>query len=63
VALALGLGAGWLVVVDLFEFAWLPDWGRVLSVLGGGVLLVMVLAVAGSLSVLRTRPAEALRAL
>lgn len=63
VALALGGGTAWLVVVKLFEFDWAPDWGRVLAVLGGGVLLVMVLAVAGSLSVLRTRPAEALRAL
>lgn len=63
VALALGLGAGWLVIVQLFEFTWSPDWGRVLGVLAGGAGLVMVLAVAGSLSVLRTRPAEALRAL
>jgi len=63
VALLLGGGTAWLVVVELFEFEWTPDWGRVFAVLGGGVALVMVLAVAGSLSVLRTRPAEALRAL
>ncbi|GEN99077.1 glycosyl transferase family 1 [Novosphingobium sediminis] len=63
VALALGGGTAWLVVVKLFEFDWSPDWTRVLGVLGGGVLLVLVLAVAGSLSVLRTRPAQALRAL
>ena len=63
VALALGGGTAWLVIVELFEFDWAPDWGRVFVVLGGGVALVMVLAVAGSLSVLRTRPAEALRAL
>ena len=63
VALALGGGTAWLVVVKLFEFDWSPDWGRVFAVLAGGVALVMVLAVAGSLSVLRTRPAEALRAL
>ncbi len=63
VALVLGCGAGWLVVVQLFEFTWAPYWPRVLGVLGGGVGLVMVLAVLGSLSVLRTRPAEALRAL
>ncbi len=63
VALALGGGTAWLVIVELFEFDWAPDWGRVFAVLAGGVALVMVLAVAGSLSVLRTRPAEALRAL
>ena len=63
VALALGGGTAWLVVVKLFEFDWAPDWGRVFAVLGGGVALVLILAVAGSLSVLRTRPAEALRAL
>lgn len=63
VALVLGGGTAWLVVVKLFEFDWAPDWGRVFAVLAGGVALVLVLAVAGSLSVLRTRPAEALRAL
>jgi len=63
VALLLGCGTGWLVVVELFEFTWSPDWPRVLGVLAGGVGLVLVLAVTGSLSVLRTRPAEALRAL
>jgi putative ABC transport system permease protein len=63
VALLLGCGAGWLVVVELFEFSWAPDWARVAGVLAGGTGLVMVLAVLGSLSVLRTRPAEALRAL
>lgn len=63
VALVLGGGTAWLVVVKLFEFDWSPDWGRVFAVLAGGVALVMGLAVAGSLSVLRTRPAEALRAL
>ncbi len=63
VALLLGCGAGWLVVVELFEFSWAPNWPRVAGVLAGGTGLVMVLAVLGSLSVLRTRPAEALRAL
>ncbi|BEU99664.1 ABC transporter permease [Novosphingobium olei] len=64
-AVALGLGTltGWLVMTRLFEFAWLPDWPRVLGVLGAGVALVLVLALAGSLSLLRTRPAQALREL
>jgi putative ABC transport system permease protein len=63
VALALGMGAAWGVIVGLFEFEWLPDWGRILGVLGAGVALVIVLALAGSLSLLRTRPAQVLREL
>ncbi|WP_298281935.1 FtsX-like permease family protein [Novosphingobium sp.] len=62
-ALALGSGVAWAVVVLLFEFDWLPDWPRILSVLGAGVGLVMVLAVGGSLGLLRTRPAQVLREL
>jgi len=63
VSLALGMGAGWLIIVELFDFEWLPDWRAVLGVLGAGVTLVMVLAVGGSLGVLRARPAAALREL
>jgi len=63
VALALGSGFGWLVVVQLFSFDFLPDWGRVLMVLGAGLALVMAFALGGSLPVLRTRPAAALREL
>jgi len=63
VALALGSGLGWLVVVQLFSFDFLPDWGRVLMVLGAGLALVMAFALGGSLPVLRTRPAAALREL
>jgi putative ABC transport system permease protein len=63
VSLALGLALAWLVIVQLFAFDWLPGWGSILGVLGGGAGLVMVLAVLGSLGVLRTRPAQALREL
>ncbi len=63
--LALGLGAlgGWYVIVQLFELAWTPDWLRacLTVLLGGGVMLLVGLA--GSLSVLAVRPAQALRAL
>ena len=63
VALALGGGLGWLVIVQLFHFAFLPDWPRVLAVLGAGLVLVLGFALAGSLPLLRARPAEALREL
>ncbi|HVR90995.1 MAG TPA: FtsX-like permease family protein [Novosphingobium sp.] len=63
VALVLGSAIGWLVIVELFEFDWLPDWPRVLGVLGGGLALVLGFALAGSLPLLRARPAQALREL
>lgn len=63
VALALGGGLAWVVITQLFEFDWLPDWGQVLSVLGLGVGLVLAFALAGSLPLLRAKPARALREL
>ncbi|WP_128893122.1 ABC transporter permease [Erythrobacter sp. HKB08] len=63
VALAIGTGLGWLVITQLFEFDWLPDWGEILAVLGAGLLFVLVFALAGSLPLLRAKPAQALRAL
>jgi putative ABC transport system permease protein len=63
VALALGGGLGWVVITQLFEFDWLPDWGQVLAVLGLGVGLVLAFALAGSLPLLRAKPARALREL
>ena len=63
VALVLGGAMGWLVIVQLFDFDWLPNWGRVLAVLGGGVGLVLAFALAASQQVLRARPARTLRSL
>ncbi len=63
VALMLGSGVAWLVVVQLFSFDWLPDWPRVLAVLGLGLGLVLGFALAASLPLLRARPAQALREL
>ncbi len=63
VALALGSATAWLVIVQMFEFDWLPDWRIVLSVLGSGLALVIAFALAGSLPLLRARPAQALREL
>ncbi|MDE2597228.1 MAG: FtsX-like permease family protein [Sphingomonadales bacterium] len=63
VSLVLGSGIAWLVIVKLFAFDWLPDWPRVLAVLGTGLALVLGFALAGSLPLLRARPAQALREL
>lgn len=63
VALALGTGLAWLVVVQLFEFEWLPDWTEILGVLSAGLAFVLAFALAGSLPLLRAKPAQALRAL
>ena len=63
VALGLGGALAWLVIVQLFEFEWLPDWPRVLAVLGAGIALVLAFALAASLPLLRARPAQTLRSL
>ena len=63
VALLLGCGLAWLVVVQLFEFDWLPYWPHILAVLGGGLVLVLAFALGGSLPLLRAKPAQALRTL
>jgi len=63
VALALGSALGWLVITELFEFDWLPDWTEVLGVLGLGIALVLGFALVGSLPLLRAKPAQALREL
>ncbi|MFA7603240.1 MAG: FtsX-like permease family protein [Novosphingobium sp.] len=63
VALALGSAIGWAIVTRMFEFDWLPDWPRVLAVLAAGLVLVLGFALAGSLPLLRAKPARALREL
>ncbi len=63
VALAVGSFTGWLVITQLFEFDWLPDWGVVLAVLGIGLAVVLAFAIGASLPLLRAKPAQALRAL
>ncbi len=63
IALALGLGAAWYVVVQLFQFTWLPDYGAVATTLGLGMTVVMILGLAGAWPILSARPARALREL
>ena len=63
VGLVLGGGVAWAIVTQLFEFDWLPDWGLMLGVTLAGAVLVTLFALAGSINLLRARPARALRAL
>jgi len=63
VALGLGSALGWVIITQLFEFDWLPDWGEVLAVLGLGLVTVLAFALGGSLPLLRAKPAQALREL
>lgn len=63
VALALGSGLAWVIITQLFEFDWLPDWGVVFAVLGMGLAMVLAFALGGSLPLLRAKPAQALREL
>ena len=63
VALGMGAGLGWVIITQLFEFDWLPDWPRVAAVLGLGLAMVLAFALGGSLPLLRAKPAQALREL
>lgn len=62
-ALALGLGGAWYVVVQLFEFSWLPSWPAVIGTLVTGMAVTTLLGLAGAWSILGVRPAAALRQL
>jgi putative ABC transport system permease protein len=63
IALMLGLIVGWYVVVQLFTFEWLPDYGSVLLTLGVGAGITLLIGLLGSLPILSARPAQALRSL
>jgi putative ABC transport system permease protein len=63
VALLLGSAIAWGVTVQLFEFEWMPGWPRIIGVLAAGLVLIIGFALAGSLAILRARPASALRTL
>jgi len=62
-ALALGLAAGWFVIVRVFDFHWAPDWLLILSTLGAGAMLTLGIGLLGSIPLMSVRPARALRAL
>ncbi|HEX8446041.1 MAG TPA: FtsX-like permease family protein [Sphingomonas sp.] len=61
IALAVGTGAGWYVVVRVFRLEWAPDWGVVLATLGSGVVLILGIGLVGAWPALAARPARALR--
>jgi len=62
-ALGLGIGAAWYVIVRVFEFGWAPDWSVVLGTLAAGAILTLGIGLAGSIPLMSVRPAKALRAL
>ncbi len=61
VALALGSGAAWYVITQIFEFGWQPDWPVVLMTLAVGGMGTLAIGLIGSLPLLAARPAAALR--
>jgi putative ABC transport system permease protein len=63
VSLGLGTAAAWFVIVQIFEFAWAPDWTLVIMTLAGGVFLTLGIGLAGSLPLMSVRSATALRQL
>ncbi len=62
-ALALGLGAAYYVVVQIFDFKFAPDPIVLAITLIGGAGITFILGMIGSLPILAARPAEALRSL
>jgi putative ABC transport system permease protein len=63
VALGLGLGAAWFVIVRIFTFAWSPDWILVTATLTAGGMLTLAIGLLGSIPLMSVRPARALRSL
>jgi len=61
VALAVGTGAGWYVVTQVFSIAWAPRWDIVVATLAIAVAITLGMGIAGSIPALRAKPAAALR--
>lgn len=62
-AAAIGIAGGWYVVVELFAFDWLPDYGAIALTLAVGVGVTVGIGLVGALPILSARPARALREL
>ena len=63
VSLLLGMSAAYYVVVQIFDFSFVPDYAVLALTLVGGAGLTFVLGIVGSLPILAARPSEALRSL
>ena len=63
VALAVGLGAGWFVVTRVLALPWAPDWRVIALTLAASCGVTLGFGLLGTLPVLRTRAADALRSL
>lgn len=63
VALVAGTIASWLVVVQVFEFPFSPDWEGLVLIPVGAILLAVFAAFLAAVPALNARPAEGLRAL
>ena len=61
VALALGLGGAWWIVVRVFSFPWAPDPTTIAVTVVAGLVLMLGIGLAGSWPILGVRPARALR--
>lgn len=61
VALLLGLGGAWWIVVEVFSFPWAPDPVAIASTVIVGLVAMLGLGLAGSWPILSVKPARALR--
>ncbi|MCF2515112.1 FtsX-like permease family protein [Sphingomonas sp. G124] len=62
-AFASGAIAAWLVVVQLFEFPFSPDWASLALIPLGAIFLAVLAAFAAAIPALNARPAQGLREL
>ena len=63
IAFVAGTIASWLVVVQVFEFPFSPDWEGLALIPAGAILLAVFAAFLAAIPALNARPAEGLRAL
>ncbi|MGL6042438.1 MAG: FtsX-like permease family protein, partial [Sandaracinobacteroides sp.] len=61
--IALGLGglAGWIVVTQVLDFGWSPDWGVALLTVVLGAIVTLALGLVGAWRTLGTKVAQVLR--